>query len=113
MFMMRLKYSENPFLKINLFENHEHSLENEVLSLILEYFSESEIDPDQIIKALKESFFGKWIDGDILKPKMVGLLLRLDRMHNGQSFARFQVSTLQKNGALMQDVSPIEIRLKH
>ena len=48
------------------------ALENEVFGQIIEYYSESEIDQEQIIKALKKSIFGKWIDGDILKPKMVG-----------------------------------------
>ena len=82
---MRLKYSENPFLKINLFEDREHSLENEVLRPIIEYYSENEIDPDQIIKALKQSFFGKWIDDGALKPKMVGLVLfHMEKIINGK-----------------------------
>ena len=48
-----------------------------------------------------------------LKPRMVGLLSRSDRMHNGRSFAQYQASLPEKNGAPMQDVSPTERRLKH
>ena len=73
--MMKLKYSESPFLTINLLENQEYSLEDDVLGQILEFYSENEINSEEVIEALKKSLFGKWMDGDIFKPKMVGLVL--------------------------------------
>ena len=41
--MMKLKYSESPFLTINLLENQEYSLEDDVLGQILEFYSEMKL----------------------------------------------------------------------